>query len=82
MKATGVFATAEEIAELKTLASRAARTPVMALSVADGIAGRGFAATAHKRAQQRCHELALAHGLPEIKGFYGAKLDDGEFVEC
>lgn len=77
---TDIFATAEEVAELKRLAGEASRTPVIALSVADGLAGNDFAATAWRRARQACHKAALDHGLPEFDGFYGIMLDTGEFV--
>ena len=32
-------------------------------------------------AQQHCHRLALAHGLPEFDGYYGCDLETGEFVK-
>ena len=70
---------AEELKELSKLAKAAANMPVMALSVRDGLEGRDFAATARERMMKRCHEIALAHGLPEIPGYYGIT-SDGEFV--
>ena len=79
MTNTGVFATKEELALVKEKAERACTTPVMALSLADGLAGRDFASLAHMNAMQTCHALALKHGLPEIEGFYGMD-NDGEFV--
>lgn len=30
--------------------------------------------------QIRCHGMALAHGLPEIPGYYGIDLTTGEFI--
>lgn len=79
MKKTNVFASEKETEELKQLASRASQTPVMALSVADGLSGNDFASRARKSAQERCHEIALSHGLPEIQGFYGIN-KEGEFL--
>jgi len=76
---TGVFATAEETAELKTLAQRVHSMPVIAFSIADGLDGGGEAGRSSTRMQKRCHELALAHGLPEIEGYYGIT-NDGQFV--
>ena len=80
MKRTGVFATEEELADLKKLATEAASTPVMALSVGHGLSTGGFAGEAHTRAKKAAHECALAHGLPEITGYYGV-MATGEFVE-
>ena len=82
MTRTGIKATEAEITELKDLLESARRTPVMALSVDDGMAGRDFASTARQNMLQRCHALALAHGLPEITGYYGADLETGEFVSA
>lgn len=31
-------------------------------------------------AQQKAHRFAKAHGLPEITGYYGCDLQNGEFV--
>jgi hypothetical protein len=79
MKHTGVNVTAEELAELRSLANTAGNTPVMAVSVGAGLAGRDLASWAKERCKKRCHELALAHGLPEIPGYYGVT-GNGEFV--
>lgn len=65
MKRTGIKATDEEIASLKTAAS----TSGMMIG---GVAPRDPAALAH--------EIALRHGLPEIPGFYGCDLATGEFL--
>ena len=70
---TGVFATDEEKAELLRLSQRARGTPVML------IGGMDISADAWRQAQQTCHKYALAHGLPEIPGYYGIT-NDGEFV--
>jgi len=32
--------------------------------------------------QEVCHKIALSHGLPEIKGYYGCDLITGEFVKA
>lgn len=29
---------------------------------------------------QLCHIMALAHGLPEVQGYYGIDLETGEFL--
>lgn len=76
---TGVRCTPEELAALKENAHRAAGTPVIALSLADGLAGRDFATQAWRGAQEECHACALRHGLPEFEGFYGIT-QEGEFV--
>jgi len=80
MKATGVFATAEEIAFLKEKAHVARTTPAFGLSSEQVLSGRDFASLAHLDASRACHALALKHGLPEISGYYGIDLS-GEFVE-
>jgi hypothetical protein len=77
---TGVFATSEETAELQELAKTARRTPVMALSLAEGLAGWDFASQARKRMQDRLQETAMAHGLPDFEGYYGLTME-GEFVK-
>ena len=79
MDNTGVKATPEELKELREMAEQASRTPVIAMSSADALGGRDWATMAWKRCQERCHAIALAHGLPEIEGFYGLT-NDGEFV--
>ena len=79
MTKTGVFATKEELEFLMRKAQTAATMPVMALSVADGLAGRDFSSLAHRSALEACHAIALQHGLPEIVGFYGVT-QEGEFV--
>jgi len=80
MEGTGVFATKEEVEELKKLAKETANTPYMGLSCAHMMRG-GFAGDAQQSMKERCHEVAMKHGLPEIQGFYGLKAD-GEFVKC
>lgn len=31
---------------------------------------------------REAHKLALAHGLPEIEGYYGCDLETGEFLSA
>lgn len=69
MKRTGVFATREEVERLE----EAARRPVMFLS---GGMPMG------ENAQEMAHRLALAHGLPNVPGYYGCDLTTGEFVSA
>lgn len=64
MEKTGVFATKDEVDMLMV----SLKTPLIALQCGP-----------RKSAQVRCHELALAHGLPEITGYYGID-EAGEFV--
>lgn len=78
MKNTGVFATPEEKIQLLKLSEQASQTPVVAFSTDHALKG-GMAGDAWRRAQEECHKIALAHGLPEIKGYYGLT-HDGEFV--
>jgi len=73
MKKTGVRPTEEEKKILLDLVGEAMKAPVIT------IAGVCVSSTAWVIAEHKCHQLALAHGLPEIVGLYG--LDkDGEFV--
>jgi len=67
MKRTGVFATEDEIKSLKTLLGQPLIAPA-------GIMPRSPA--------QLAHEFALAHGLPEVRGYYGCDLENGEFVSA
>lgn len=71
---TGVFATEEEQAKSQELQREAARTPVILLGGTYDMAGR-----ARDRMYKVVHGFALAHGLPEIPGYYGMALD-GEFI--
>lgn len=75
MKYTGVKATEEETEECLKLVIKASTTPMIMTHVSGGPSAWAWEAT-----RKRCHELALAHGLPEIKGYYGMT-GDGEFVE-
>lgn len=63
---TGVFATEEEIQRLKN----ACNTPYI-------MVGGHWP----RSPQVIAHELALKHGLPEIAGYYGCDLQNGEFVK-
>lgn len=73
----GVFATAEEIAYVKSCAS----APVMAFTNPES-PGPGVSPVIPFAEDPliACHRLALAHGLPEIKGYYGMDLRNGQFV--
>ena len=67
MKRLNVFATEDEIKSIKA----AAAAPVMYLSGGTPIGGDPL---------KMAHAAALAHGLPEIPGYYGIDLKNGEFV--
>ncbi len=77
MEQTNVFATKEEMEDLRNLAARGwqAGDVMMVTSVMQGI-------TKDKNtidAEKMCHSLALSHGLPAIKGYYGIT-EKGEFI--
>ena len=74
MTKTGLYATPEEFAEAKRLAEEAANTPVIAPT-----GGQDLASQAWERTKQHVHKAALAHGLPEIPGYYGMT-NKGQFV--
>ncbi len=72
-KHTGIKATEEEIEKCQQLAKVAQSTPVIKVGSVD------ISAAAWKEAIEAVHAAALAHGLPEIEGYYGMT-PDGEFV--
>ena len=76
MKYTGVKITEEEKRELVRLLIEAESTPVIYFGP-----GKSAADYAHERMTRRVHEIALAHGLPEIQGYYGCDLKESEIVE-
>ncbi len=61
--------TQEELGELMELYKTAQNTPVIALSVADGIAGRDFASQARQRFEYKWAEIAKRHGAHSTDGF-------------
>lgn len=70
---TGVKATEEETRHCRQLATEAGRTPVILVGDVD------MSGAAWKRANEAVYAAALAHGLPEIEGYYGMT-PEGEFV--
>lgn len=66
-KRLGVFATPEQVQSIKACAA----APVMFLSGGTPMGGDPVKET---------HRAALAQGLPEISGYYGIDLRNGEFV--
>lgn len=77
MENTKVFATEDEMKDLRALVNAGWKPGdiIMVSSVMEGIKKDQKTMDAVKS----CHALALAHGLPEIEGYYGIT-DDGEFV--
>lgn len=67
MKDTGVKLTPEQIEEVKANMNR----PVMYLSGGQRMGG-------DETPQQMVHRFALANGLPEVSGYYGANLATGQ----
>lgn len=80
MKHTNVFASEDEIKQVKEAVQRAQSTPVIAFSSRHALEEGGLSGQAWKDAKELCHEFALAHGLPEITGYYGMT-NEGEFVK-
>ncbi len=74
MKSTGVFATNEERDHLQELLKEAQSTPLILLFGKHDLSGDAWG-----RVKTECHAAALAHGLPEIPGYYGMD-EAGEFV--
>lgn len=81
MRRTKVFATDNETKEITDLAEKARTTPVIALSMAHGLDRGGFSGEAWSQVNETIYEYALAHGLPEIKGWYGFDPTNGEFLD-
>lgn len=77
MRRHGVFATAEEIAHIKHCQSM----PVMGFTNPEP-PGPGVSPVIPlcESPLQAAHRAALAHGLPEIPGYYGIDLSNGEFL--
>lgn len=77
MKRLNVFATQEEIEQVK----RCLNMPVIAISnpAAPG-PNVSPVIPLNESPQAAAHRIALAHGLPEISGYYGIDLRNGEFV--
>ena len=70
MTRLNVFATEEEIAEMKR------PRPAMIFGHDDSGNPVGF-----ESAIEACHRFALAHGLPDHSGYYGCDLSTGEFLK-
>lgn len=65
MKRLGVFATKEQLEDLKGL---------------QGAPYLVFAGREPRDPLKTAHRYALEQGLPEIEGYYGCDLETGEFV--
>jgi len=79
MNKTGIFATKKEKKLLQKELISAQNTPVIAFSSRHALEKGGLAGEAWQRLREHCHKIAIEHGLPEIKGFYGMD-KNGEFV--
>ncbi|MGA9860065.1 MAG: hypothetical protein WBQ18_19525 [Solirubrobacteraceae bacterium] len=73
---TGITMTEEERLECRGLTIQAQNTPVISV---DGVTS--WSQMAWQTARRAVHRYALAHGLPEIPGYYGANLETGEFLK-
>jgi len=78
LKRTGVFATLEQLTKINALADTARTTPVMALSIKDGLEGNDFASRAWKQVYEAINQAATDNGLPVRD--YGIDLETGEFA--
>lgn len=79
MEKTGIFATEDEFKDLIALAEQGWMDGdiVFVTSLMEGIRKDNKT----RDARETCHALALAHGLPEIEGFYGID-KNREFVKA
>jgi hypothetical protein len=64
---TGVYATVDEIESLR----QALSAPAIALQCGSPVSP-----------DVMCHSMALAHGLPEVTGYYGIDLRTREFMQA
>ena len=78
---TKVFASDVETQQISDLAAVASTTPVIAVRSAHGLESGGMAGDAWRRVNETIYEYALAHGLPEVEGFYGFDPPTGEFLD-
>ncbi len=67
---TGVFATEEEVQKIKDVLN----TPCV-------MVGGYWPSDPNVNPKAMAHKLALKHGLPEIQGYYGCDLQNGEFIK-
>jgi hypothetical protein len=76
---TKVFATPEEIVYIKQLQN----APVIGITNPEP-PGPGVPAVipAFESPLEACHRYALAHGLPEVSGYYGIDLNTREFLQA
>lgn len=74
----GVFATPEEIADVK----HAASMPVMGMTNPEP-PGPGVSPVVPMFSSpvEVAHRAALAHGLPDFEGYYGIDTENGEFLK-
>jgi hypothetical protein len=79
LRRTGIKATPAEKNNILELAETARKTPVIALSMKDGMEGRDFASLAWERVYDAINDAAIAHDLP--RGDYGFDSDKGEFMD-
>ena len=77
MNHTGVFATEEELKEAQKLVDRASNTPIISC----GMGRPGMSSVAWDACRKRIYQMALAHELPEIPGYYGIDAK-GEFLQA
>ena len=80
MKRLNIFATKKETKDLKKDLIEAQNTPVIAFSSSHALRG-GLSGDVWQALNEKVHATALKHGLPEIKGFYGCDLSNGEFLK-
>ena len=73
MKNMNVFATEDELEDIKERAGKARETPIIGLGPFNSFDPWQFV-------REKIHEYALAHGLPDTPGFYGIHLKTGEFL--
>lgn len=71
----GVFMTEQERLDATDVTHRAQTTPVISFG-----SGLDMSSVAWRHAKERVHAMALAHGLPDYEGYYGADLKTGEFI--
>lgn len=64
-----IFLSAPELSNLMALYNQAQQTPVIALSMKDGLAGDDWASQAWKRFKDEWEAIATKHGVSKDAGF-------------
>lgn len=80
MNRTGVFATQEQADAIAKYHTAAVNTPMIAMSIAQGLSGNDLASQAWDNLHDEIDKCAKQNGLPDTVGHYGFDKSNSEFV--